>query len=104
MVQPLTTGSIPKGCGPVQRRRHTEAPRAMAWMVRGPYRLQRLADSAPSLLFVSCTARYAGRGCPATFLLRSHAPWAHCMVAKSGWMFVPKSEVMVGVLCHRQSG
>src|SRR5262249_33189002 len=43
----------------------------MAWMVSCPYRLPRLADSATALLFVSCTARDSGRGCPATFVLRS---------------------------------
>ena len=42
----------------------------MAWMVRCPHRLHLLADSAPSLLCVSCTERCAGQGGPATVLLR----------------------------------
>jgi transposase-like protein len=42
----------------------------MEWIVSCPHRLHRLADSATSLLLVSCTDRYSGQGCTATFLLR----------------------------------
>ena len=42
----------------------------MTLIVSCPHRLHRLADSATSLLLVSCTDRCPGQGCTATFLLR----------------------------------
>jgi hypothetical protein len=44
----------------------------MAWMASCVHWLPLVEDRAPSLPFVSCTHRYSGQGCTATFLLRFH--------------------------------
>src|SRR5215475_7468606 len=33
-----------------------------------------------------------------------NAPCSQCKVAKSGWILLPKSDLIVGLLCQRQSG
>ena len=43
----------------------------MVWIVRCPHRLHSLADSAPSLLCVSCTARCSGQDAQQPFCYAS---------------------------------
>src|SRR5262252_2231321 len=68
----------------------------MAWMVRCPHRLHRLADSAPSLLCVSCTERCAGQGYPATFVVR-FLSWYRKVIAQ--FIAVCSASILAEKLC-----